>query len=44
MEEGVISVKNIALLSGFRDALYFSKIFTKVEGISPKAYMLDLKK
>lgn len=41
MEEGVVSVKNVALLSGFRDALYFSKVFTKTEGISPKAYILD---
>lgn len=42
MEEGVVSVKNVALLSGFGDALYFSKIFTKAEGISPKAYILQL--
>ena len=42
MEEGVVSVKNVALLSGFGDALYFSKIFTKAEGISPKAYILRL--
>ena len=40
MEEGVVSVKNVALLSGFRDALYFSKVFTKIEGITPKAYIL----
>lgn len=39
IEEGVVSVKNIAILSGFRDALYFSKLFTKTEGISPKAYI-----
>lgn len=39
MEEGVASVKNVALLSGFRDALYFSKVFTKSEGISPKNYI-----
>lgn len=39
IEEGAISVKNVALLSGFRDALYFSKVFTKTEGISPKSYM-----
>lgn len=42
MEEGVVSVKNVALLSGFGDALYFSKIFTKSEGVSPKAYILRL--
>ena len=39
MEQGVVSVKNVALLSGFSDALYFSKIFTAAEGISPKAYI-----
>lgn len=42
MEEGVISVKNVALLSGFEDALYFSKVFAKSEGISPKAYIAKL--
>ncbi len=41
IEEGVVSVKNIALLSGFRDALYFSKLFTKTEGMSPKAYIAE---
>ena len=39
MEEGVVSVKNVALLSGFRDPLYFSRVFSKVYGISPKAYI-----
>lgn len=39
MEQGLVSVKNIALLSGFSDALYFSKLFTQSEGISPKAYI-----
>jgi AraC-like DNA-binding protein len=39
MEQGVVSVKNVSLLSGFRDALYFSKVFTTEEGISPKAYI-----
>ena len=42
MEEGLVSVKNIALLSGFRDPLYFSKVFTETEGISPKNYISDL--
>ena len=39
IEQGVESVKNVALLSGFRDALYFSKIFTASVGISPKEYI-----
>ncbi len=42
MEQGVVSVKNVALLSGFLDALYFSRIFTATVGVSPKAYMQGL--
>ena len=42
MEEGVVSVKNVAILSGFGDALYFSKIFTKAVGVSPKTYIMRL--
>ena len=42
MEQGVVSVKNIALLSGFGDALYFSRVFKENEGISPKAYLARL--
>ena len=44
MEHGVLSVKNIALLCGYKDALYFSKLFTASEGISPKAYIEKLQK
>ena len=39
MEQGITSVKNIALLSGFGDALYFSKIFKKEIGKTPKEYI-----
>ncbi|MBR6728256.1 MAG: AraC family transcriptional regulator [Clostridia bacterium] len=39
MDQGVVSVKNIALLSGFSDALYFSRVFKESEGISPKSYL-----
>ena len=42
MEQGVVSVKNVALLSGFGDALYFSRIFAETMGISPKAYIQSL--
>lgn len=42
MEQGVVSVKNVSLLSGFRDALYFSKVFTAEIGVSPKAYIKQL--
>ncbi len=42
MEQGVASVKNIALLSGFVDALYFSKVFSQSMGVSPKVYIARL--
>lgn len=38
IESGVTSVKNVALLSGFSDPLYFSKIFTQAVGVSPSRY------
>lgn len=39
IEHGVSSVKNVALLSGFSDPLYFSTVFKKCVGISPKKYV-----
>ncbi|MBQ4526970.1 MAG: helix-turn-helix transcriptional regulator [Clostridia bacterium] len=39
MEHGIISVKNAALLSGYRDPLYFSNVFKKCVGISPGEYI-----
>ena len=39
IEQGVSSVKNIAILSGFSDPLYFSKVFRASEGISPREYI-----
>ena len=38
LNHGIDSVKNIAFLSGFSDPLYFSNVFKKVMGISPKDY------
>ncbi len=38
-EEGIESVKSVALLSGFSDALYFSKVFKAETGISPTDYI-----
>lgn len=38
-ELGISSVKNVALLSGFSDPLYFSNSFKKVIGISPTDYI-----
>ena len=42
MEQGVVSVKNTALLSGFSDSLYFSKVFKETKGISPKEFIAGL--
>ncbi len=42
-EEGVESVKSVALLSGFEDALYFSKVFKKEIGTSPSVYIRNRK-
>ena len=39
MEQGLTSIKNIAILSGFKDALYFSKIFKQEIGQSPTEYL-----
>ena len=38
-ELGISSVKNVALLSGFSDPLYFSNIFKKITGVSPKEFI-----
>jgi len=37
-DNGLELVKNVALLSGFSDPLYFSAIFKKCVGVSPKDY------
>ena len=42
MEQGIWGVKNVAILSGFSDALYFSKIFKKETGATPKEYIKGL--
>lgn len=42
IEQGVESVKNVALLSGFHDALYFSKIFAASVGMPPKEYIKSM--
>lgn len=38
LDHGLDSVKNVALLSGFSDPLYFSSVFKKTIGVSPKEY------
>ncbi len=42
MEEGMTSVKEIAHLSGFSDALYFTKVFRRYRGQTPGGYMRAL--
>ena len=38
-DHGIGSVKNVALLSGFTDPLYFSTVFKKSLGLSPTEYL-----
>ena len=38
-ELGISSVKNVALLSGFSDPLYFSNTFKKEIGLSPREFL-----
>ena len=37
-DHGLVSVKNVAYLSGFKDPLHFSCVFKSVVGISPTEY------
>lgn len=38
MNQGFTSIKDISSLCGFKDPLYFSKVFSKRLGMSPKKY------
>lgn len=42
MEQGVTSIKNVALLCGYRDPFYFSNVFKTVTGTSPREYIQKL--
>ena len=42
LECGLDSVKNVALLSGFSDPLYFSTVFKSSLGVSPREYQKNL--
>lgn len=44
MESGITSVSEIAYSVGFSDALYFSKVFKRYNGISPKEHLKKLHK
>lgn len=38
-DNGLDSIKNVALLSGFADPLYFSTVFKQAIGVSPREYL-----
>lgn len=42
IEQGFTCVKDIAFLCGYTDQMYFSKIFKKKLGASPREYMLNM--
>ena len=39
LDRGLDSIKNVAYLSGFSDPLYFSGVFKRAVGVSPKEYV-----
>ena len=39
MEQGVTSIRDLALSCGFKDPLYFSKVFKGKMKVSPKSYI-----
>ncbi len=43
-DHGIDSVKNVALLSGFSDPLYFSGVFRRSVGMSPTEYLASKKR
>ena len=42
-DNGLDSIKNVALLSGFADPLYFSTVFKQTLGVSPREYLQSKK-
>jgi len=41
LEQGITSIKNVALLSGYSDPLYFTKVFKDTFGTSPKQFIKE---
>jgi AraC-like DNA-binding protein len=41
LEQGITSIKNLAILSGYSDPLYFSKVFKETFEASPKQYIKE---
>lgn len=44
MEQGFTSVKDIALLCGYKDSLYFSRVFKKEMQVSPREHIAEIDK
>lgn len=42
MESGDYSIKEISYMSGYSDPNYFSRLFKKLEGVSPSAYQKQI--
>ena len=43
INEGLSNIKDIATLSGYRDPLYFSKVFKNAMMLSPKEYISSVR-
>lgn len=39
MEQGITSIKNVSIMCGYRDPLYFSSVFKQSMGVSPREYI-----
>lgn len=44
MEQGITSIQNVALLSGYSDPFYFSNVFKQTIGISPSEFINNKKR
>lgn len=42
LKDSNMSISDIAIAVGFKDRLYFSRLFSKIKGVSPKRYKLEM--